>query len=130
MFLSETLDEARLTTLVNQFYAKVRTDSLLGPVFNRAIADWPEHLQKLTAFWSSVMLATGRYSGRPMPAHMRHQAEMSPAMFERWLALWEETANSCLEPADAVAVIDKAHRIAASLQMGLFPLASSQPANF
>jgi hemoglobin len=123
MFLSETLTEERLAALVRQFYAKVRTDALLGPLFNRAVDNWPEHLEKLAAFWSSVMLATGRYSGRPMPAHMRHQAQMSPAMFERWLALWEETANSCLEPADAVAVIDKAHRIAASLQMGLFSLA-------
>ncbi|HTQ70337.1 MAG TPA: group III truncated hemoglobin [Acidocella sp.] len=122
MCLSETLDEERLAMLVNQFYAKVRADALLGPLFNRAVADWPEHLEKLAAFWSSVMLTTGRYSGRPMQVHMRHQAEMSPAMFQRWLALWEETATSCLEPADAVAVIDKAHRIAASLQMGLFPL--------
>jgi hemoglobin len=41
----------------------VRTDALLGPVFNRAIQDWDAHLDKLPAFWSSVTLMTGRYKG-------------------------------------------------------------------
>ena len=63
------IDEAGLERLVHAFYARVREDAELGPVFNDAIADWPEHLDKLTAFWSSVMLTTGRYKGQPVPAH-------------------------------------------------------------
>lgn len=122
MQMIDSLDEASLTRLVNKFYARVRTDPLIGPVFNNAVAHWPEHLERLAAFWSSVMLTTGRYKGQPLPAHMRHQDEITPDMFARWLALWEETATRCLAPEAAEAVVAKAHRIAASLQMMLFPL--------
>jgi len=52
--------EEELTPLVEEFYARVRADPALGPIFNDAIDDWPEHLGKLTAFWSSVMLTSGR----------------------------------------------------------------------
>jgi len=61
-------DEAGLERLVHTFYARVRTDAELDPIFNDAIADWPEHLAKLHAFWSSVMLTSGRYKGQPVPA--------------------------------------------------------------
>jgi hemoglobin len=121
MPLTETIDEPSLARLVDHFYARVRLDPLLGPLFNRAIADWPEHLQRLAAFWSSVMLTSGRYKGQPLPAHLRHQAEIRPEMFERWLALWEMSAAQCLPPEGAAAVVAKAHRIAASLRMALFP---------
>ncbi|HET6608905.1 MAG TPA: group III truncated hemoglobin [Rhodopila sp.] len=122
MQMIEDLDEPRLSRLVGHFYAEVRADPLLGPLFNQAIADWPAHLQRLSAFWSSVMLTTGRYKGQPLPAHLRHQGEITPEMFERWLALWEDSAWQCLPPDAAAAVIAKAHRIADSLQMALFPL--------
>ena len=121
MHPDKDLDDAALTALVEHFYARVRRDARLGPLFNTAIADWQEHLRKLTAFWSSVMLTTGRYKGQPLPAHLRHQAQISPDMFIRWLALWEESAAQCLPPHHAAGVIAKAHRIASSLRMALFP---------
>jgi hemoglobin len=89
-------------------------------VFNDAVGDWPEHLEKLSAFWSSVMLTTGRYKGNPMAVHLKHGAKMRPAMFERWLELWRETAREMLSETGAAGVIAKAERIAESLQLGLF----------
>lgn len=112
--------EAQLQRLVDRFYAKVRHDDLLGPIFNGAIEDWPEHLVKLGAFWSSVMLTSGRYKGNPMAAHLRHANLITPPMFERWLMLWGETADELLPIGDAAAVRAKAERIAESLQLGLF----------
>ena len=112
--------DADLQRLVDAFYAKVRADALLSPVFGAAVADWPEHLEKLGAFWSSVMRTTGRYKGSPMGAHLRHAAAIRPEMFERWLALWRETAAEELAPEDAAAVIGKAERIAESLKLALF----------
>lgn len=129
MHIADGLDEPGLARLVTHFYTQVRADPLLGPVFNRAIADWPEHLRKLADFWSSVMLTTGRYKGQPMPAHVRHRAEITPAMFKRWLALWEASAAQCLPPEVAQAVIAKAHRIAASLQIILFEYLPPLPAD-
>jgi hemoglobin len=116
----DPLTDEALQQLVDLFYGKVREDALLGPVFNAAVADWPEHLDKLGAFWSSVMLTSGRYKGNPMAAHLRHARQIKPEMFARWLELWAETANETLDPAGAEAVAAKAGRIAESLQLGLF----------
>lgn len=109
-----------LELLVDRFYGKVREDAVLGPVFNKAVDDWPEHLQKLSAFWSSVMLTTGRYKGNPMAAHLKHGELIEPAMFGRWLHLWRDTARETLTEFGAAGVIAKAERIAESLQLGLF----------
>ena len=73
----DTITEASLGQLVDTFYARVRRDPLIGPVFNNAIDDWPDHLDRLQAFWSSVMLTSGRYKGRPLPAHIKHAAGLS-----------------------------------------------------
>ena len=113
------ITEARLQALVALFYSRVRGDALLGPVFNDAIHDWPEHLDRLQAFWSSVMLTSGRYKGRPLPAHIKHGDRIGPASFERWLALWRETTAELLPPAAAAAMQDKAARIAESLSLGI-----------
>jgi hemoglobin len=114
------MTEDRLKVLVDRFYAKVRQDEALGPVFSAAVGDWPEHLEKLAGFWSSVMLTSGRYKGNPVAAHLRHARSIDPAMFDRWLQLWKETAAETLGPADATAVVEKAERIAESLKLALF----------
>ena len=115
----DTVSEAALRGLVESFYGRVRDDALIGPVFNGAIDDWSEHLAKLQAFWSSVMLGTGRYKGRPMPAHIKHASAISAASFERWLALWAETTGALFEPGPAAVLQEKAARIAESLSMGI-----------
>ena len=65
------LDEAMIHALVHGFYARVRADAELGPIFERAIGDhWDTHLATMCDFWSSVMLTSGRYKGNPMMAHV------------------------------------------------------------
>jgi hemoglobin len=112
--------EQQLAALVDGFYAKVRDDAVLGPVFSDAIADWPHHLGKMVDFWSSVMLTSGRYKGNPMMMHLKHKARIEPAMFGRWLELWTQTARDLLDEHAAAAVVGKAERIAESLQLGMF----------
>lgn len=116
----EQIDDEGLGHLVEAFYARVRADEELGPIFKDVIADWPEHLGKLTDFWSSVMLTTGRYKGQPVPAHMKHRSRITPELFERWLGFWVETTDAVMEPAAARALQDKARRIAQNLQLAMF----------
>ena len=127
------LDESSLRELVDAFYARIRADAALGPIFNDAIHDWPEHLEKLAAFWSSVMLASGRYKGRPVPAHMKHRDRITPELFDRWLALWAQTTNERMAPEVAHALQAKAARIAESLQIAMLlrldPPPASRPGN-
>lgn len=108
-----------IARLVPQFYARVRADEVLGPIFNGAIDDWPHHLGKLEAFWSSVMLSSGRYKGQPMVAHLRHAEHMTQENFHRWLGLWTEVTQEVLGPEIASAFQEKSGRIAESLQLGV-----------
>src|SRR5262249_55532627 len=111
------ITEAMIEQLVRGFYAKVRADAVLGPVFEARIADWEPHLQQMFAFWSSVALMTGRYHGTPMIKHVK--LPIDAAHFDRWLALFEDTARAVCPPVAAEHFIERAHRIAASLELGV-----------
>jgi hemoglobin len=117
--MTDMITEESLAELVPAFYARVRQDALIGPLFNEAVDDWGEHLGKLTAFWSSVMQTSGRYKGSPLVAHLRHIYAIKPVMFERWLEIWAETTADLMPPEAAAAMQEKAARIAESLQLGL-----------
>ena len=120
MTRSDQINEAALERLIPAFYDRVRADAEIGPLFNAAVDDWAVHLGKLVAFWSSVMLTSGRYKGSPMAAHLAHKAAITPAMFDRWLAIWADTTTEMMAPGAAVALQAKAARIAESLQLALF----------
>ncbi len=111
------LDEAKLAELVHGFYAKVRADAVLGPIFADRIDDWEPHLERMVAFWSSVALMTGRYRGAPAPKHAGLPVTWSH--FERWLDLFRCTAREICPPAGAAHVIDRAERIARSLHIAV-----------
>jgi hemoglobin len=118
MALHDTITEAAIAELVARFYGKARQDPTIGPVFNEAVEDWDRHLATLVDFWSSVMLTTGRYKGNPMAVHARQP--LRPEFFERWLALWSETAGEVFASEAAARFRNKAERIAESLKLGLF----------
>lgn len=112
--------EAEIDRLVRAFYMRIRADAVLGPIFNGAIGDnWEPHLLKMIDFWSSVMLTTGRYKGQPMLAHLRLK-QVTPQHFDRWLTLFRETAEEICAPETAERFMEKAGRIAESLQLGMF----------
>ncbi|MEI4264057.1 group III truncated hemoglobin [Roseovarius sp. D0-M9] len=116
--MAETgLDEALLRTLVHSFYARVRDDDILGPIFSARITDWEPHLERMVAFWSSVALMTGHYHGRPVPAHTPLPIEAEH--FDRWLQLFRETAQEACTPEGALHVIERAERIARSLHIAV-----------
>jgi len=112
------LTEEMMERLVREFYGAARKNPLLGPIFaQRLDGHWEEHIAKLTDFWSQIGLRTGRYEGRPLPAHA--SLGLDPAHFTIWLALFEETARKVLPPDGADYFIARAHRIAESFQLGL-----------
>lgn len=96
-----------IALLVDRFYAKVREDDVIGPVFNRVVADWPEHLDKLTNFWSTVMTGAGLYKGNPMMVHLPIP-EMDREHLERWLILWQQTTEELFEAGVAETFLGKA----------------------
>jgi hemoglobin len=111
------ITEAMIERLVRGFYAKVRADAVLAPVFEARIADWEPHLQRMCAFWSSVALMSGRYHGTPMAKHT--PLPVDAGHFDRWLEVFEETAAEICPPAAATHFVELARRIAASLELGI-----------
>jgi hemoglobin len=109
------LDDAVLERLVRTFYERARLDAEIGPKFAN-IQDLESHIARITAFWSSVALMSGRYQGQPMAAHF--PLELRGPHFTRWLALFEQTARETCSAAAADYLMEKAHRIAASLEIG------------
>ena len=106
-----SLTEEQIADLVDTFYAKVRADQLLGPVFDDAIGEnWGAHLDKMKAFWSSVMLASRTYKGNPMMTHLA-LPRLTRDHFERWLELWRETAPEACGEAAASLFIQRAEMI-------------------
>jgi len=115
---SETgIDEALIERVVHGFYALIRNDALLGPVFAARIADWDSHLKRMCQFWSSIILASGEYHGRPMQKHMPLPVEATH--FDRWLDLFRRNAREICPPAAAALLIEKAELIAKSLELGV-----------
>jgi len=108
------IDEPMIARLVDAFYAKVRADPLLGPVFAARIADWGPHLEQMRLFWSSVALMSGRYHGRPMQAHAKLAVEA--AHFDRWVELFRATAQEIGQPEAAMHLNERAERIALGLE--------------
>jgi hemoglobin len=117
----DTITESTIRLFIDSFYARVRRDPVLNPVFADAIAEdaWPVHLEKMYAFWSSVMLTSGRYKGDPVAVH-RRIAGLAPPMFGNWLDLFETTALELFVPEIAERFVRAARRIGESLKLALF----------
>ena len=111
------IDEPMIERLVRAFYARIRTDAVLAPIFAARIIDWELHLARMCAFWSSVALMTGRYHGTPMAKHL--PLPVDAAHFDRWLALFEATARELCPPQAEAHFVERARRIAASLELGV-----------
>jgi len=108
--MQQQISDHEISELVDRFYAKVRQDEEIGPIFNAVIDDWPAHLALLKNFWSTVLNTTGRYKGDPMMKHLG--LSLDPQHFRRWLELFAQTAQETMSPTHAEIVVAKSQRIA------------------
>lgn len=111
------IDPPLIERLVHTFYARVREDVLIGPIFEERVMSWNTHLARMCAFWQSVTLASGLYQGQPMRKHL--PLPVDGRHFDRWLELFEATAHDVCPPDAAEVFIAKARRIAESLELGI-----------
>lgn len=111
------IDEPMIERLVRRFYDRARRDPLIGPVFESRVHDWQGHIARMCAFWSSVALMSGRYHGQPMAAHL--PLPVASPHFARWLEIFADTACEVCPPAAAAHFVERANRIADSLELGI-----------
>ncbi|MDP5076576.1 MAG: group III truncated hemoglobin [Nonlabens sp.] len=91
-------NRAAIDLLVSTFYAKVRANNLLGPIFNSVITDWPAHLTHIASFWETNLLRSSNYKGNPIEKHKEVDHAVNNGInmehFGTWLQLWFETIDS------------------------------------
>lgn len=113
------LDDAVIDRVVEAFYARIRADEQLGPIFSARIADWPPHLARMKQFWRSVLLGSGEFSGNPMQRHQQIPG-LTEDHFSHWLTLFYQTLREeCRDPAGVALFGARARMIAESLLIGI-----------
>ncbi|GAA4792493.1 group III truncated hemoglobin [Olivibacter ginsenosidimutans] len=112
----KTIDDIKV--LVDCFYDKVRADELIGPLFNEIIQDqWPQHLEKMYAFWQTVLLDEHTYYGSPFLPHAG--LPIDNIHFERWLILFKQTIQENFSGAIAEEALWRANKMAEMFQFKL-----------
>jgi hemoglobin len=116
---AETITVEGLRTLVHAFYGRIREDAELGPIFERIVGrspgGWPPHLDKMTAFWSAVLLGIPGFSGNPRLAHARI-VDLEARHFARWLFLFRLEVYRIFADEPAEEIVDRAEMMAVHLQ--------------
>jgi hemoglobin len=121
----DRLTEDSIRSLVHAFYEKVRRDEQLAAIFTEAVGDdWNLHISRMCSFWSTAMRISRRYRGDMLLAHRRLLPRLRPELFQRWLALFEQTVDERFAPETAAALRDRARKTARNLQLALFHPAS------
>lgn len=108
--------------MVEEFYARVRQDPELGPIFAKRIDDWPTHLQRMVRFWRAVLRSEPSYSPSPRgapPILHRRIDELRAEHFQRWLRLFGEVVDETYAPSARDHVKNTAARIATALSRHL-----------
>lgn len=106
-------DDVKL--LVDTFYSKVKSNTILGYIFNEvAQVDWQIHLPKMYSFWSTIILGDQSYEGNPMLTHIK-LSKLTPLTekeFSEWLLLFNETVDELFYGPNAVEAKTRAGNIA------------------
>lgn len=120
----EIENRADVSLLVRSFYAKIRKDELLGPIFNGIVSDWEEHLEKLTDFWENNLFFIQKYYGNPRTAHISVDEKMDNTIesrhFGEWLNLWFETIDEHFEGQLAERAKTNARKMSTHLFLKIF----------
>jgi hemoglobin len=126
MQLRDIENRADVFLLVSTFYAKIKLDSFIGPIFLEAIPEneWESHLEKLTDFWETNLFFVRNFKGNPMKAHKDLDAQFNHTIeqkhFGKWLEMWFTTVNELFSGTKAYEAKERARNIASILFLKMF----------
>lgn len=89
--MKDVKDINSIKIFVNEFYALVQRDEVIGPVFNNVVTSWDTHLEKMYAFWNAALFGVPGFKGNPFAKHA--PLHLQPQHFKRWLELFNETID-------------------------------------
>jgi hemoglobin len=100
-----------IKVFVNEFYARVKADPFIGPIFLETIPeDWQPHLDKMYAFWNGALFGVPGFRGNPFAKHAPLQ--IGTEHFNRWLELFFSTIDDHFEGAVATDAKNRAELMA------------------
>ncbi len=106
--------------LVNEFYIRVKQDSVIGFVFTDiAKVNWEKHLPVMYDFFENMLFYTGSYTGNPMELH-KHINRILPlneTHFKQWEYLFCKVADEFFEGPTVELVKQRAKSISAIMQI-------------
>lgn len=111
--------ETALRSLLADFYVRARGDDLLGPVFTAHVPDWDMHLDRVTAFWVTLLSGVPAWRGNLNRVHAG--LGLQGVHLERWLVLFGEAAREHLSPEAAEVLLSRAGAMGARLGSGARP---------
>jgi len=100
----EIKTEEDVALMVDKFYAIAAKDEQIGHFFDNL--DWSHHLPRMINFWSFILIGKEGYKGNVLDKHM-HMA-LTPADFERWLAIFIEVIDTNFEGENAATAKQRA----------------------
>lgn len=122
--LTDLSERADVALLVCTFYAKVRKDETLAPIFNTAISDWEPHLEKLTDFWEMQLFGGRTFNGNPIQAHWQADEisgnTISACHFGSWLNLWFQTIDELFSGPNCDLLKYRARKMQTVLMVSIF----------
>ena len=122
--MKEITNRSDVCFLVDTFYSKVRIDKILGPIFNSAISDWPNHIKHLSDFWESNLFLVNKYKGNPAQKHqevdVNNNNTIEALHFGIWLNYWFETLDQYFEGEKADLAKNRARKMVSHLFLKIY----------
>ncbi len=118
----DSITEQSIGTLVERFYAKVRCDTALAPIFEKALAGgWDAHIGTMRQFWCSALRVKRGYFGDMLAAHQR-LGKLPRSLLVRWVLLFRKTVDERFMEVPAEIIFDRALKTARNLESALTPI--------
>lgn len=118
---NDIANKADIELLVGAFYNKVKTDDVIGFIFNDIVkVNWEKHLPVMVNFWENALFYTGTYAGNPMQYHQHLHLSTMPltlAHFERWNKLFVQQVDELFEGERATLIKQRAISISTVMQI-------------
>ena len=122
--MKDISDRNDVYNLVSAFYAKVRRDPDLGPIFNSVIHNWEEHIVHLTNFWESQLFMVNVFQGNPLKKHVevdkKNDGTITNVHFGIWLRHWLQTLDELFEGERAQIAKNRARNMSIYMFMQIF----------
>src|SRR5688572_30437756 len=99
----------RLRLLLHHFYADVRQHRVIGPIFEKHVGNWQQHIVTIDAFWTRITGGTSCYAGNMPAKHL--ELGLRQEHFQAWLTLWEANCRIHLPPIEAEEMVQIARAI-------------------